>query len=275
MSKIRRLGIGFAALALGAVPALASDWVPIAPDNTLYLELNKGLVIVELRPDVAPGHVARIKKLAKAGFYDGTVFHRVIPGFMAQGGDPTGTGTGGSKEPDLKAEFTFHRAPGLPSLASSLAAEALGVAGSAIVLTEPETAQYSRPDGLLQSWMPHCRGVASMARTSDPNTANSQFFIVFGNNSRFLDRQYTAWGRVVYGMDVVDRIAPGEPPAKPDKIVRARLGSDVPAAERINLEEPAANSQVIKDLFQNAALGGRGVDACAVQIPVRVHKEGQ
>ncbi len=137
MKTLLSLRAGLAALALSVAPALGADWVPIAPENTLYLQLSNGLVIIELRPDVAPGHVERIKKLARSGFYDGTIFHRVIAGFMAQGGDPTGTGTGGSKEPDLKAEFTFHRAAGLPSLGTSLAAETLGISGSAVVLTEP------------------------------------------------------------------------------------------------------------------------------------------
>src|SRR5262245_65456523 len=118
-------------------------------ENTLYMVLPKGRVTIELLPDLAPGHVARIKELAREGFYDGTPFHRVIDGFMAQGGDPTGTGTGGSKKPNLKAEFSKE---------------------------------------------PHVRGVCSMARASDPNSANSQFFICFGD-ARFLDNNYTIWGK--------------------------------------------------------------------------------
>jgi len=146
--------------------------------NTLVLNLDSGGdVVIRLRPDLAPGHVQRIRELAEEGFYDGVVFHRVIPGFMAQGGDPTGRGTGGSKLPDLKAEFSAE---------------------------------------------PHKRGTCSMARTSDPNSANSQFFICFDDSS-FLDRQYTVWGEVVEGMEHVDALPKGEPPRQPGKIVKASL----------------------------------------------------
>jgi len=154
------------------------------PENTLILSLDSGGdVVIKLRPDVAPGHVERIKELAREGFYDGVVFHRVIPGFMAQGGDPTGTGMGGSKKPDLKAEFNA---------------------------------------------IPHVRGVASMARSSSPNSANSQFFICF-DDATFLDRQYTAWGEVVSGMEHVDALPKGEPPHAPGKIVKAKVAADAEA----------------------------------------------
>ncbi len=151
-------------------------------DQTLTLTLDTGNgeggdVVIKLRPDLAPGHVERITELAKEGFYDGVVFHRVIPGFMAQGGDPTGTGTSGSSKPNLKAEF---------------------------------------------SQEPHVRGVCSMARTSDPNSANSQFFICF-DDARFLDNQYTVWGQVESGMEHIDALPKGEPPREPGKIVKATV----------------------------------------------------
>ncbi len=149
-------------------------------ENTLLMQLESGPVTIRLRPDLAPGHVERIKALAREGFYDGVVFHRVIPGFMAQGGDPTGRGTGGSDKPNLKAEF---------------------------------------------SRQPHVRGVCSMARTNDPNSANSQFFICF-DDANFLDGQYTVWGEVVDGMEHVDALPKGEPPRAPGKIISMRLASD-------------------------------------------------
>jgi peptidylprolyl isomerase len=146
--------------------------------NNLVLNLDSGGdVVIRLRPDLAPGHVSRIKELVEEGFYDGVIFHRVIPGFMAQGGDPTGTGYGGSDKPDLKAEF---------------------------------------------SDAPHVRGVASMARSSNPNSANSQFFICT-DDARFLDGDYTVWGEVTEGMEHVDALPEGEPPSKPGKIVKASL----------------------------------------------------
>jgi peptidylprolyl isomerase len=149
-------------------------------ENTLIMMLENGAVTIRLRPDLAPGHVARIKELAREGFYDGVVFHRVIDGFMAQGGDPTGSGSGGSSKPDLKAEF---------------------------------------------SDAPHVRGVCSMARTSYPHSANSQFFIVF-DDATFLDGQYTVWGEVVEGMEHVDALPKGEPPRAPGKIVSMKIAAD-------------------------------------------------
>ncbi len=150
----------------------------MADENTLTLTLDTGPVVIRLRPDLAPQHVARISELANEGFYDGVVFHRVIPGFMAQGGDPSGTGSGGSPKPNLPAEFSKE---------------------------------------------PHLRGVCSMARTSNPNSANSQFFICF-DDARFLDGQYTVWGEVIEGMENVDALPKGEPPREPGKIISAKIG---------------------------------------------------
>jgi peptidylprolyl isomerase len=153
-------------------------------ENTLYLDLEGGRVTIELRPDLAPNHVARIKELAREGFYDGVVFHRVIDGFMAQTGDPTGTGRGGSDLPDLKAEFSNTN---------------------------------------------HGRGAVSMARAQHPDSANSQFFIVFDDAS-FLDGQYTVWGQVTEGMELVDKIKRGDGQSgmvvDPDKIVKMQVAAD-------------------------------------------------
>ena len=148
-------------------------------ENTLILTLDTGPVTIQLLPDKAPGHVARIKELAREGFYDGVVFHRVIDGFMAQGGDPTGTGMGGSGE-KLRAEFND---------------------------------------------VSHQRGVCSKARSNDPNSGDSQFFICLDDAS-FLDRKYTAWGKVLDGMDSVDALPKGEPPKKPGKIISAKVAAD-------------------------------------------------
>lgn len=153
------------------------------PENTLVVETTQGKVVIAMRPDLAPGHVTHIKKLVREGFYDGIVFHRVIEGFMAQTGCPKGTGTGGSKYPDLKAEFNAE---------------------------------------------PHVRGTASMARAQNPNSANSQFFICF-DDARFLDRQYTVWGKVVEGMENVDKIKRGEPVVNPDKMVSVKVLADIAA----------------------------------------------
>jgi peptidylprolyl isomerase len=163
-------------MSLSAGAATAQDL-----ETTVYLDLEDGRVVIQLRPDLAPKHVARIKELAREGFYDGIVFHRVIPGFMAQTGDPTGTGSGGSDKPNLPAEFSNE---------------------------------------------PFERGTLGMARTSDPNSANSQFFINFAATPH-LNGQYTVWGLVVEGMELVDQIEKGEPPRNPDKIIQMRVAADV------------------------------------------------
>ena len=150
-------------------------------ENTLYMDLAKGRVTIELRPDLAPSHVARIKELAREGFYDGVPFHRVIEGFMAQTGCPHGTGTGGSDYPNLKQEFNDE---------------------------------------------PHVRGICSMARAANPDSANSQFFIVF-DDATFLDNQYTVWGKVTSGMDLVDGLKRGEPVRDPDRIVKMQVAADI------------------------------------------------
>ncbi|MEQ9491886.1 MAG: peptidylprolyl isomerase [Alphaproteobacteria bacterium] len=154
------------------------------PENTIYLDLEYGRVVIELRPDLAPNHVERIKMLTRQGFYDGVVFHRVIPGFMAQTGDPTGTGRGSSNEPDLEAEFSLEN---------------------------------------------HLRGTVSMARAQDPDSANSQFFIVF-EPSEWLDGQYTIWGQVIDGMEYVDQIKKGAGQSgmvdDPDVIVKMQVAAD-------------------------------------------------
>lgn len=150
-------------------------------ENLLYIDVPAGRVVIELKPDLAPNHVERIKTLTRQGFYDGIVFHRVIDGFMAQTGDPTGTGMGGSDLPDLKAEFS--------------------------------KANFGR-------------GTVGAARSSYPHSANSQFFICFDDCS-FLNGQYTIWGQVVDGMQYVDAIKRGEPPANPDKMIKVQVAADV------------------------------------------------
>ncbi|HET9355369.1 MAG TPA: peptidylprolyl isomerase [Sphingomicrobium sp.] len=195
----------FVALALAAaspaappLPIAAPAEVAADPANRLNIELSSGgTVVIQLRPDAAPNHVYRIQQLAASGFYNGLTFHRVIPGFMAQGGDPDGTGRGGSKLPDVAAEFNS---------------------------------------------LPHMRGVLSMARSENPDSANSQFFIVLTPTMR-LDKKYTALGRVISGMPFVDKIEPGEPPVAPTKIVRMWIDGPLPAAPAAKTAEAAPTAQ--------------------------------
>jgi peptidylprolyl isomerase len=180
MRFVLGLVMALSLMAIAPVSAAEPD-----PQNTVFMDLTSGRVVIKLRPDLAPNHVERVKELAKKGFYDNTPFHRVIEGFMAQGGDPTGTGSGGSDLPDLKAEFT--------------------------------------PTHFV-------RGTIGAARTSDPDTANSQFFIMFAPNTN-LDGQYTVWGEVVSGMEFVDQIKKGDANdnglvGNPDRIVKVQLAAD-------------------------------------------------
>lgn len=184
--KIKSIIITLTLIFLTMTQAEAQNkWTARDLENYLYIDLKYGRVVIELFPNLAPNHVKRIKTLARQGFYDGIVFHRVIDGFMAQTGDPTGTGTGSSDLPDLRAEFSDE---------------------------------------------PHIRGAVSMARATNPNSANSQFFIVT-SDSRFLDSQYSVWGRVVQGMEFVDKIQKGSGSGgmvtNPDKMISVRVASDV------------------------------------------------
>ena len=178
MNTLKSLWLAFMLVAVLAVPSQA---LTLDPENTVYLDTKYGRVVIRLRPDLAPKHVERIKKLTREGFYDGLKFHRVIEGFMAQTGDPLGNGTGNSKYPDVVAEFNH---------------------------------------------MPFIRGTVGAARSNNPDSANSQFFICFAD-AQFLNKQYTAWGEVVKGMEFVDKIKRGEPPSNPDKIVKMRIAADV------------------------------------------------
>lgn len=199
---IKTLTLAIGSLLLMNTAAQAAD-----PENTLFLDLKNGRVTIELYPDKAPKHVERIKSLTRQGFYDGIVFHRVIDGFMAQTGDPTGTGTGGSDLPDLPAEFND---------------------------------------------VNFGRGTIGAARTQNPNSANSQWFICFEDCS-FLNGQYTVWGQVTDGMQFVDAITRGEPPANPDKIVKLTVASDAAKAET----SPAAGS-VTGDIADEAEAAVQG-----------------
>ncbi len=178
--------------------ATAGDANAADPENTLYLDVDAGRITIEMLPDIAPLHVERIKTLTRDGFYDGIIWHRVIDGFMAQTGDPTGTGTGDSDLPDVKAEFSDYN---------------------------------------------YKRGTIGMARTQAPDSANSQFFICFTDDGcSFLTGQYTVWGQVTEGMEHVDAIEKGEPPANPDKIVKMQIAADAEASA-----EPAAGEEATEE----------------------------
>ena len=215
------VSLGGVASAQTAAPPAAP---PLTDENTLVLDLSTGgRVTVAMRPDIAPKHIAQIKTLVRQHFYDGTVFHRVIDGFMAQGGDPTGTGQGGSKLPNIKAEFND---------------------------------------------LPHVRGAVAMARATDNDSANSQFYICLAPSLK-LDHNYTVWGRVVSGMEFVDAIEKGEPPANPSRIVRASIAADhvAPPAPMSPIPAVPASTPPVPASGPNAPITTVPVPAGAVPVP--------
>ncbi|NRA29236.1 MAG: peptidylprolyl isomerase [Parvularculaceae bacterium] len=251
-----------------------SDWVRIDPENLLVIDLPSGPAIVEMRPDYAPKHIERIKTLAREGFYNSTIFHRVIDGFMAQGGDPTGTGTGGSQYPDLEGRFIrpLNELENFVPIGRDDRAPQIGFLGSMLVATQPPGMTQFLDTDTVAAWPLHCPSVLSMARAGPPNSANSQFFIMLGDNRRGLDQQYTAWGKVIDGGFNVRRINIGEPPERPTPILRARVMTDLPRDEQTTFDVLRADSETLKAwLRRRAMLTEKGffLDACSVNVPIR------
>ncbi|MGZ9098510.1 MAG: peptidylprolyl isomerase [Brevundimonas sp.] len=250
-----RIATSFAlsmALLAAASPAsaqapAAADWRTVAPENLLVIDTAKGRVLVELEPRIAPLSVERVRTLADQGFYDGLKFHRVLPGFMAQTGDPLGTGAGGSELPDIAGEFQFRRGRdlGFVNLVTAPTGQ-LGLAGSLPVLTQPDAQMMVTADFKAAAQALFCPGVAGMARNQDPNSANSQFFLMTGVNAS-LNGMYTPFGRVVAGLEVVNALKPGVEAANgrvedPDVMTRVRTAAGLPADQRpaVRVMNPAS-----------------------------------
>ncbi|GAA0777852.1 peptidylprolyl isomerase [Brevundimonas olei] len=260
-----------------AAPAIAADdWRTAAPDNLLVIDTNKGRILVEMTPEAAPGHVARIRLLAKAGFYDGLPWHRVIDGFMAQTGDPLGTGEGQSWHPDLKAEFTFRRDAQTPFVAVAAPAGALiGFVQSLPVQTQPDAVMATTPDRKVHAWGLYCPGVAGMARDDAPDSANSQFFLM-RHPYPALDKRYTVWGRVVSGLDVVRALKFSPNPdgivTDPDRMTRVRVAGDLPEGERPTVRVLSTSSAPFRALVEDTrAARGADFSACDIELPVEVN----
>ena len=265
------------ALMTSAAQAQTADWRDIAPENLWIIDTSKGQVLVELEPRVAPAHIERIRTLTTQGFYDGLKFHRVIPDFMAQTGDPKGTGEGGSELPDLRAEFSFRRGrdAGFTAIETGLPGYR-GVVGSLPVITQPDAQMMINADMKVLAVPLFCNGMAGMARAGSPDSANSQFFLMTGRNES-LDGNYTVFGRVLDGMDALKALKKGADAADgavadgADTITRARLASQLPENER-----PHARVAVAGGAPFNAAVAaartarGSAFDVCDVQIPVEV-----
>jgi peptidylprolyl isomerase len=253
------------------------DWRSVSPETLLVIDTTKGRVMVEMLPEVAPLHVARMQLLARTGFYDGIPWHRVIDTFMAQTGDPLGNGEGQSAYPDLKAEFTFRRDP---SMSFAPAAEPtgarLGFFQSLPVQTQPDAVFATSGDGKVHGWGLYCPGVAGMARDEGNDTANSQFFLM-RQAYPALDKRYTIWGMTVVGLDVVRSLQVGDgdngmmASAQPDRMVRVRIASDIPEAERPVVQVLSPDSPRFRTLVEEArAARGADFSVCDVTLPVQV-----
>ncbi|MEO1658468.1 MAG: peptidylprolyl isomerase [Pseudomonadota bacterium] len=258
--------------------APASEWREVSSENVLVLDLPSGELLVEMRPDLAPRHIERISTLVRQGFYDGLLFHRVIDGFMAQGGDPLGDGTGGSDLPDIPAEF-IHSASefsNIEYLGRGPSSPRIGFLGSVPVASQtPSLTSFLLTDNIAM-WPMHCPGVMSMARSGDPNSANSQYFIMIGDSRDALDQRYTAWGKVLTGERNVRRINRGEPPDRPTPMLRLRLMPDVPLDEQRQVEVLKTDSETFKAWLR--ATGGMTAegffpDVCSINVPVRIGGE--
>jgi peptidylprolyl isomerase len=253
-----------------------SEWRTVAPENLLVIDTNRGRVLVEMAPLAAPGHVERVRLLARNGFYDGIVWHRVIDWFMAQTGDPLGTGDGQSAYPDLTAELTFRRGTDMPftPVADPMGAP-VGFLGSLPIQTQPDELMARTGDGMVHAWGVYCPGVAGMARGDEPDSANSQFFLM-RQAYPSLDKRYTAWGRVISGLDVVQAIKTGEDAsgavaAPQDVMTSVRVAADIPAARRpvarvLNTGSPTFAAMI----EQTRAARGADFSICDLAPPVDV-----
>jgi peptidylprolyl isomerase len=263
-----------AVLALTAASAAsaqqASDWRTPDPDNILVIETNKGRIIAELTPEAAPNHVARVRDLAKAHFYDGQTFFRVIDSFMAQTGDPKNDGTGGSDQPNVTAEFTFRRGAGYAPQGKSGSIE-MGFVGALPVYSQNSALAAMTVDGKVSAWGAFCPGVLGMARAGDPDSANSQFFFM-RQHVASLEKTYTAFGTALTGLETIRAIKSGEPVVAPqDKMITVRLLSDIPAAQRPSIQVMNTGSAAFKALVEKkrAEMGG-AFGPCDITVPVQV-----
>jgi peptidylprolyl isomerase len=253
-----------AAVAAILAEPTAVDFRTVDPNNLLVIDSTKGRILVEMVPEVAPASVARVKELAHEHFYDGLAFHRVVNGFMAQGGDPKGDGTGGSTKPNIPAEFIFRRGADLPfTRFQALSGLEDGFVKSMPVRSQNSGLMIMTADGKVQSWGLWCAGVAGMARAGAPDSGNSQFFLMRGFNEA-LERNYTPWGVVVSGDSVVKALKAGEPVVDPDKMVTVRVAADLPAASRPTVQVLDTEGAYFKVLAAQAS------SICDVTLPSKV-----
>ena len=270
MQPIRTVALSLAAgLTIGAARA-EPDWRGLDPQNTLVVETSKGRIVVEMAPTLAPLAVARVKRLAREGVYDGLLFHRVIAGFVDQTGNPNNRDGGTSAYPDLPAEFSVRLSdPARAKVIVQRGDAVEGFLGAVPFVGVSAAEQALGGDHRLRVWGAYCAGVAGMGRQAGIDTANSEIFFMRAP-ARRLDHDYAVWGRVVRGLDVVRAIAVGEPPAAPDRMIRVRLAADLPMVERPTVE--VLNERGGRFAAQVARLKrrlGPAFSVCDVELQVR------
>jgi peptidylprolyl isomerase len=245
-------------------PPSATEWRTVDPQNLLVIDTNKGRILVEMVPEVAPQSVARIKELAREHFYDGLTWHRVVDGFMAQGGDPKGDGSGGSTKPDVPGEFNFRRSGGAAyAKISNQNGLEDGFVKSLPVRGQNSDLSAMTADGKVAGWGLWCTGVAGMARSTSPDSANSQFFLMRDFNGG-LERKYTTWGRVLVGEDVVKALKTGEPVTNPDKMTSVRVAADLPPGEQPKVQVVDTAGPWVKTAAKYA------IDVCDIDLPAKL-----
>lgn len=261
-----------------------SAWRDLDPENTLYIDTDHGRMVVELYPEIAPIHVERIKALTRQSFYDHINFHRVIKGFMNQTGDPKGDGTGDSELPDIPGEFTYRRSSDMPVTLFSIRTSDprpskkgqidVGFYKALPIATDPIGQAILTKDGKVGAYGLHCKGVTSMARTGDPNSANSQFFLM-RDTSPHLDAQYSIWGTTVFGHENLTKIKVGSKSEDsnfiPDQMNRVRLAADLPLEDRMAIQVIKTDSPAFKTYLKKyKKADGTYEDICDVEIPSRI-----
>jgi peptidylprolyl isomerase len=264
------------ALAVGAAAsgafALDPGYRSVDINNTVVIDTTKGQVIAELYPQMAPKNVTQFETLAKQHFYDGLIFHRVMENFMDQTGDPKGTGEGGSSLPNVPGEFTIRQDVNFPlNVASRPAGSLIGYVGAMPVQSQVHELAAITADGKVESWGLFCQGAVGMARDNDPDSANSQFFLM-RDVYPSLEKNYTAIGVVVSGVDVVRKIKIGVPAVNPDKMLKVRMLSEIPEAERPKIEIMDTSSPQFKAVLDQARkTKGADFSVCDVTVPVKVN----
>lgn len=255
--------------------APSDAWRDIDPENLLIIDLPAGPISIEMRPDLAPQTVAQIKTLVRRGFYNGLNFHRVIEGFVAQGGDPKGDGTGGSDLPNIPAEFTrdTKEIPNFTVIGRDRQAARVGFIDGVAAAAQPEALRSAVTSRRVDIWGAHCQGAMSMARATDVNSGNSQFFLVIGDARTSLDSRYTVWGWIVDGVNSARRIERGEPPKRPTPIIRMQIAADIPVAERPDIKVMKTDSPAFLEYIKDAGLvddTGFVKDLCDIKAPRKI-----